>query len=692
MGDASCTCCLGGGGRVTLRARPLPFFYAILPLLMYLIEVIPLSRKLPQETLSYLSRKPFARGDIVCAPLQTQTIDVLVVQSSDIRERKQEIKSLSSRLRFICEDTKKENPFSRHYLNAVFSYTDLTGIPAGDIVRVSSPKKIWRERGRAKTVSSQSSPSLLQAPYQKRVEALIELIREKLGKHISTHIIIPEREQRISFSSLLKKKFGENRVFLIDGRVSDLKREKYLEIVRQETSVLVTSIPFLDVPLFNKGVLVIEQFHSDMYLATRPPFLNLRELVIQYAREASIELILSDVLFDWRLMRSFSNGERQLPFVRNESVITHESLTFIPYYEERLKKLTDEERIEEILRKMRKDSFLFSQRFEKQLTQSVESGERIFLFAQKKYFSSQLVCLDCGNVIGDASHRLVREGEKIRFIHRETGEREDAPDFCPICSSWRLKPLGVGSERIKEALEERFPDRGIFLLDAEHGSPRVWRKQVDSLREKKSYILIGTKQAFPYLPYLTIDTSFIPSLDIHFFLRSPEQEERYLYDVATLMQYSQRTVLQTRLFRKESMKRRVEMREKISGVFQKTISEKLEKLFQERFSHEKTRTELLTQSLPLWNVLSAEKTQQDYLSSLGELRRRYPLPLAILAFREEITKRTLETYQNETFSLVPLGGREVLLSVKNGENWRKELPLLITSLTQYHPLSQLSFL
>ncbi len=664
---------------------------------MYLIEVIPLSRKLPQETLSYLSRKPFARGDVVCAPLQTQTIDVLVVQSSDIRERKQELKSLSSRLRFLCEDTKKENPFSPAYLKAVFSYTDLTGIPTGDIIRVSSPKKMWKVREETIETShpSSSSPSLLQAPYRERVDTLAKYAKKKQSEHISVHIIIPEREQRVLFTSHLQERLGKDTVFLLDGKMSEAKREKILEHIRRNPSVLITSIPFLDVPLVHKGALVIEQFHSDMYLATRLPFLNLRKLIITYAREAGIELILSDVVFDWRVKRSV--GDTELPPLRKIPLFSNTSLTFIPYREERTEKLSDEERIEEILRKMREDSFLFNQRFEEQLTTSVEKGERVFLFAQKKHFSSQLVCLDCGNVIGGSSHRLVREGEKIRFLNRETGEREDAPDFCPVCSSWKLKPLGVGSERLKEALEKRFPKREVILIDAEHGSPRVWRKQVSQLAEKENYILIGTKQVLPYLSLLNVDTLFIPSLDIHFFLHHPEQEERYLYDLATLAQHAKKTVLQTRLFYRKH--RENEGTERTDTPFQRILSERIEKLLQERerriaerFSAEKRKTEVFTQSLPLWNLLSGVIFQREYLSLLEKVRGQYPLPIAILSFRETISQQALSAYQGEIFSLLSVRGKKVVIFVRRKEGWESAFPSLVASLIRQYSLLQLSFL
>ncbi len=683
-------------GRVRrITHPPFPCLYAILPLPMYLIEVIPLSRKLPQETLSYLSRKPFARGDVVCAPLQTQTIDVLVIGSYSLMERKQEIRSISSRLRFLCNEEKKKNPFSPHYLNAVFSYADLMNVSPSEIIRVSTPKKMWEERIEEVDREQKSSYSvrILQLPYRERIQTLGEYFQDILNEDKSIHLIAPEREERVSLYSKFSNLLGKENVFLLDGKISEKKRESILERITQQASLVITSIPFLNEPLYNKSSLVLEQYNSDMYLTVRPPFINLRELLIQYAKETSIELILSDVLFDWRVKRSLKNVP---DFFKKKNPLNH--IHFIPYHEEQTRKLKDEERIEEILRKMREDSFLFNSQFERLLKKAVKDKKRIFLFAQKKHFSSNLVCLDCGNVIGEHTHRLTRDGKKIRFIHKNTGDKKDAPDFCPKCSSWRLKPLGVGSERLKEALEKLFPSQKIYFIDGTT-SARERKKIIKDISEKKSFILVGTKQVFPFLPKLEIERLFIPSIDTYFYLRLPEQEEYYLHTLFTLAQHSKKTILQTRLYKRKSLAKdrgkkqgQYDFQNLMSIIKMKKLLKQREEKISQIYHGEIKGIETFTQTLPLWLFLSNKLSYDEYFSLLEKSRKKL-LPIAIISLSKIVPQNLLTSLQQnqETFSIIQRKDGKIIVFSKS-KNWKVQFPYLVEKLMEIGLITQLSFL
>ena len=74
-----------------------------------------------------------------------------------------------------------------------------------------------------------------------------------------------------------------------------------------------------------------------------------------------------------------------------------------------------------------------------------------------------------------------------------TGARATPPNACPDCASLALQPQGAGTERIEEALAERFPDALMIRVDRETTRRRdAIEKHLEAFGEQ-SGILVGTQ-------------------------------------------------------------------------------------------------------------------------------------------------------------------------------------------------------
>ena len=68
---------------------------------MYIIDVIPLTKTLGKETLSYFFRKEIAPGTLVSIPLRRREVTALVVASEKMSTRKSEIRGADFSLKKI---------------------------------------------------------------------------------------------------------------------------------------------------------------------------------------------------------------------------------------------------------------------------------------------------------------------------------------------------------------------------------------------------------------------------------------------------------------------------------------------------------------------------------------------------------------------------------------------------------------
>lgn len=130
------------------------------------------------------------------------------------------------------------------------------------------------------------------------------------------------------------------------------------------------------------------------------------------------------------------------------------------------------------------------------LTLRLERGEQSLLFLNRRGYAPVICCESCG-WISDCTRCtsfmvLHKPEHRLRCHHCSLELR--IPRHCPTCGNVDLQPLGRGTQRVEEGLQEIFPAARILRIDADStrkkGSAqaafeRVHRGEVD--------ILIGTQ-------------------------------------------------------------------------------------------------------------------------------------------------------------------------------------------------------
>jgi primosomal protein N' (replication factor Y) len=156
------------------------------------------------------------------------------------------------------------------------------------------------------------------------------------------------------------------------------------------------------------------------------------------------------------------------------------------------------------------------------LEETLARSEQAILFLNRRAYASSLLCRECGFVpmcpYCSVSLTVHKQARRLRCHHCNLQER--IPDVCPRCGSPRLRPLGIGTERVVEAVESEFEGCRVARLDRD-----VVRKAgaveevLHRLQEGDLDVLVGTQMVakglhFPRVTLVgvvTADTSlFIP--------------------------------------------------------------------------------------------------------------------------------------------------------------------------------------
>ena len=123
-------------------------------------------------------------------------------------------------------------------------------------------------------------------------------------------------------------------------------------------------------------------------------------------------------------------------------------------------------------------------------------GEQSLVFINRRGYAPVLACEACGWAAGCArcSARLVLHSADRRLHCHHCGAEEPIPRACPTCGNPDLRPMGRGTQRVEEALAERFPGARIVRIDRDSARRRgELALALAGARSGAANILVGTQ-------------------------------------------------------------------------------------------------------------------------------------------------------------------------------------------------------
>jgi primosomal protein N' (replication factor Y) len=130
------------------------------------------------------------------------------------------------------------------------------------------------------------------------------------------------------------------------------------------------------------------------------------------------------------------------------------------------------------------------------LRQRMDRGEQSLLFLNRRGYAPVICCEACG-WISDCTRCtsfmvLHKPEHRLRCHHCSLEMR--IPRHCPTCGNVDLQPLGRGTQRVEEGLQQLFPEARILRIDADSTRRKGSAQEAfDSVHRGEVDILIGTQ-------------------------------------------------------------------------------------------------------------------------------------------------------------------------------------------------------
>lgn len=130
------------------------------------------------------------------------------------------------------------------------------------------------------------------------------------------------------------------------------------------------------------------------------------------------------------------------------------------------------------------------------MDQTLENGQQVLLFLNRRGYSPTLQCHDCGWMAEcdacDARLTVHRRAHRLRCHH--CGANRRLPRHCPHCHSDSLLFAGLGTQQSEDFLRQRFGQWPIFRVDSDSMQGRdSMQELVDKVNQCEPCILLGTQ-------------------------------------------------------------------------------------------------------------------------------------------------------------------------------------------------------
>ncbi len=524
---------------------------------MRIITVIPISRGISKDTLTYFTNKEVPVGSIVSVPLRSKTTYGLVTASRTVQEIKSELKSLSYSIKKV-EKISARTFLSPAFIEACQKIADYNASSVGAVLSALIPKAIlegsdnlsYNPIGNSYGVNSTTTgfyeTVLLQSEDEERYATYKSLIREEFAKNHSVFFCLPTTEDLLNAKLILEKGI-EKYTYVLHGGLS--KKELislWQKIIDQEHPLLIIGTgSFLSLPRSDLGTIILEKESSRAYKMQARPFIDIRTVAEILAKELGIRLVLGDMFLRTETLWKEKNG-----FYAELSPLKFRSLSPANCQIVSMRSPQD----------MKKKEFkIFDQKLLDIIREARKNNEHTFLFCGRKGLYPITVCSDCGTVVvcKNCKAPVVLYGKPPTskparntgnlFVCHHCGERREASELCLHCGGWRLNPMGIGTERVLQEIKSLFPEATVFVMDKDNISTHRQAVKVrDNFYNTAGAIMLGTEMALSYLNQ-KVENVAVVSIDSYFSIPDFQINEKIFHILLSLRGLAEKNLLfQTR--------------------------------------------------------------------------------------------------------------------------------------------------
>ncbi len=336
-----------------------------------------------------------------------------------------------------------------------------------------------------------------------KTEVYMDAIARALGHGCAAILLVPEISLSAQVMDVMKARFGNQVAVLHSALSSGEQFDEWQRIRRGEARLVVGARSAVFAPVPKLGLVIVDEEHDGAYKQDVMPRYNARDVALFRARQSGAVCILGSATPSIETYHRARVGvhhlltlerrvhTRPLPPVetldlRNASPMRSPmSPSSLP---PEVRGILTEPMLEAIDKRLVK-------------------REQIILFLNRRGFAQFLLCRDCGFTFrcpNCAVSLTYHRGPGILQCHHCDFQRP-APHNCPKCNGINLKPFGIGTEKVEEAVQVAFPNARTLRMDRDTTAKKGAHGEIlRAFKRHEADILIGTQMVAKGLDFANV--------------------------------------------------------------------------------------------------------------------------------------------------------------------------------------------
>lgn len=331
-----------------------------------------------------------------------------------------------------------------------------------------------------------------------KTEVYLQAAEKALGQGREVLWLTPEIGLTMGLEGLLKSRFSPDKIAVLHSGLTPAQRhDQWLRIRRGEAPLVLGARSAVFAPLENVGLVVVDEEHDWAYKQDDGLRYQGRDMARWRAVEAGAVLVLGSATPSFESYQAALSGRLTL------LKMTERPGTAVLPQVELLDQGAEPSRFRRAL----------SPVLQRRLGETLERGEQVLLFINRRGLANLPMCLKCGQALKcpHCSRTLTLHGRSGEGQQYEThadldssqvlichccGYRANPPKACPDCLSPLFRYFGVGTEKLLQIAQETYPKARGARLDTDSVRRRGGFKDILERFGRGEYnLLVGTQMA-----------------------------------------------------------------------------------------------------------------------------------------------------------------------------------------------------
>nr|WP_174507279.1 primosomal protein N' [Acinetobacter sp. Marseille-Q1620] len=326
-----------------------------------------------------------------------------------------------------------------------------------------------------------------------KTEVYLQVMQEVLKQGKQVLVLVPEIGLTPQTISRFQSRFHCN-IALLHSGLNDSKRlQAWQHAQTGKASIVLGTRSAIYTPMPNLGLIILDEEHDLSFKQQEGFRYHARDVALYRAHLENCPIILGSAT----------------PSIDSYHLVEQNKLTKLELNQRAGTALMPKMHLIDL--KIAKKDHGLSQQLIEEIKKRLYKKEQVLIFLNRRGYAPVLICESCGwqaNCPNCDAHFTVHLKPYQHLHCHHCGTIQRIPDSCPSCQQENtFKPIGMGTAKVEESLNELFPDYDVLRVDRDSTS-RVgsWQKIYDKIQKAEPTILLGTQMLAKghHFPYVTL--------------------------------------------------------------------------------------------------------------------------------------------------------------------------------------------